>query len=383
MRGQSGEPPDERAPRVVHVTTVHPWSDNRIFEKMVRGLVGRGWDVTYIAPAHPTLTPPSSGARYILLQPGQGWTRRLRRDLRSFLESLRSDARIIHFHDPEFLPFAFLLRLLGKAVIYDVHEDNYLALQQKGWGPQALRKIIALLVGAVEQIARRALKIVIAEKVYAARFPNGVAILNYPATTDLEDRKAVDSSRAGAPSLGPERRRLLYTGVVTVDRGAFNHVELLKRLPDYELHIVGSCSDALKDSLVRAAGDSAARLYLEVSPHGIPFTEIRRHYTQGGWEWGLAIFPRTPHYYQKELTKFFEFMYYRIPILFSGFPVWRDLIGEHGVAIDEWDLDAAARLVIAHRDGFLPYRSLPPGPTQGYTWESQLDRLIKLYESLV
>jgi len=374
----------DSARRVVHITTVHPWWDNRIFEKMVQGLLERGWEVTYIAPGNPTRNPPSaSAARYILLEPGLAWTARLKRDLRSFVESLRADAELVHFHDPEFLPFAIVLSLLGKSVIYDVHEDNYLALQQKGGGHRYLRKLIALTVAGIEKVATRFMKIVIAEKAYSARFPSGLPILNYPATMDLAGETTTPFTPATQDTSFGGRRRLLYTGVVTEDRGAFNHIKLLTRLPEYELHIVGSCSDELKSSLLREAGSSASRLHFCVSECGIPFSEIRRYYKEGNWEWGLAVFPRTPHYYEKELTKFFEFMYYRIPILFSNFPVWTGLIGDRGVAVDDSDLAAVAHSVVANRDRFDLYRSIPVGPIPGLTWESQLDRLIQLYESLV
>ncbi|MCE7896768.1 MAG: glycosyl transferase, partial [Gammaproteobacteria bacterium PRO8] len=52
----------------------------------------------------------------------------------------------------------------------------------------------------------------------------------------------------------------------------------------------------------------------------MPFSEITKAYLEGGWRWGLALFPDTPHYRDKELTKFFEYMSFRIPIICSDFP---------------------------------------------------------------
>ena len=45
------------------------------------------------------------------------------RSFRCFWLALKTNSKIYHFHDPELIPYAILLRLFGKKVIYDVHED--------------------------------------------------------------------------------------------------------------------------------------------------------------------------------------------------------------------------------------------------------------------
>ncbi|MCS7234356.1 MAG: hypothetical protein NZ900_09720, partial [Synergistetes bacterium] len=43
---------------------------------------------------------------------------------KAFLLALQQRAEIYHFHDPEFLPWAFLLKCIRRrAIIYDIHED--------------------------------------------------------------------------------------------------------------------------------------------------------------------------------------------------------------------------------------------------------------------
>ena len=59
----------------------------------------------------------------------------------------------------------------------------------------------------------------------------------------------------------------------------------------------------------------------------------RKALRQGGWLAGLAIFPPNPHYYEKELTKFFEYMGAGLPIVCSDFPAWRTLMAETGAGI--------------------------------------------------
>jgi hypothetical protein len=53
--------------------------------------------------------------------------------------ALREKATICHFHDPEFIPYAILLKILGKKVVYDVHEDLPRQMMDKLWMPKYVR----------------------------------------------------------------------------------------------------------------------------------------------------------------------------------------------------------------------------------------------------
>lgn len=372
--------PDARR-KVIHVTTVHPWWDNRIYEKMVSVLPRHGWDVTYVAmPPHGDAAI-AEGVTFVPLRAGGGVAGRLRRNLDAFLTCLRLPKQIVHFHDPEFLPFAILLRLLGRRVIYDIHEDNFLGVLQKPHVPGWLRRPLACVVAALEQLAVRIVVPVIAEKAYLKRFPRGVAVLNYLKASEFGQVPEANSGKVKVPQVASGAKRMLYTGSVSVDRGALNHIDLLKMLPEYELYIVGRCDDQLRNEMIERAGVSVDRLHLVVDEAGVPYPEIEKYYRMGGWSWALAVFPHTPHYFEKELTKFFEYMYYRIPIVCSGFPVWVQLIEENcaGIYVDEKALDMAASAMRRTDERYAEYRSMRFGCSDRVCWESQLQRLIDLY----
>ncbi len=43
---------------------------------------------------------------------------------RVYQMAVKEDALVYHFHDPELIPIGLILKLRGKKIIYDVHEDT-------------------------------------------------------------------------------------------------------------------------------------------------------------------------------------------------------------------------------------------------------------------
>src|SRR5690606_22454095 len=160
-----------------------------------------------------------------------------------------------------------------------------------------LRVTVAFLFDWFERACARCLTVIIAENYYSRRFPRATPVLNYPfRTQSLTPRSFVGAGH------------LIYTGSVTADRGAFQHVKLLHRMPNTELHMIGRCAPELHAELRDAAGDASKRLFLSDPGKYVPHSEIVNAYKESIWVCGLAIFPDTPHYREKELTKIFEYM---------------------------------------------------------------------------
>jgi glycosyltransferase involved in cell wall biosynthesis len=368
---------------VIHVTTVHPWWDNRIYEKMVSMLPSKGWKVSYVAQ-FPDGAPSVEGINFVPIRTGGGFGNRVLRNVDAFRKCLGLKRQIVHFHDPEFLPFGILLRILGYQVVYDIHEDNLLGNRQKYHLPAIVRVGAAYGIATMELLASRLLTIVIAENVYSRRFPRGIRVLNYLKSGELVDangKEEIEPSKA----IGSGVRSMIYTGTVSEDRGAFLHVELMRSLPSHELHVVGRCDDNLREQLILRAGEAIDRLHLKVSAVGIPYGEIEAYYRSRKWDWALAVFPFTRHYFEKELTKFFEYMFYRIPIVCSDFPVWRRLVerARGGICVDPGNIQGAAALIQARATEFDEYRRGSPRLDPEFMWESQLDNLDATYRSLV
>src|SRR5581483_5637020 len=70
---------------------------------------------------------------------------------------LRQRGDVYHFHDPELIPWGLALRLLGKRVVYDVHEDLPRYLLIKHWVAPVLRRPLSRMASGIEWIADRTL----------------------------------------------------------------------------------------------------------------------------------------------------------------------------------------------------------------------------------
>ena len=364
---------------VIHVTTVHPWFDNRIYRKIVMSLVTAKYPLTYVAPLGKDSVDACAAPAYWLMA-GTGVFVRIKRMIQALLFCMKQEKSIIHFHDPEFIPAALLLHVMGHKLVYDVHEDNVLGIAQKHYLRSWQKNVFPHIIKIIECIAARFFKIVIAEKAYRYRFPDSCEVLNYPIN---------ESSEAYIPASTPNKGiNLIYTGNVSEDRGALLIVEILKKLPEATLHIIGRCSDDIRQKMEDSAGPAKDRMLFAVDPVGIPFDIIEAKYREQKWTAGLAVFPDTPHYREKELTKLFEYMQHGIPIVCSDFPVWKNLVEGNGtgICVSPEQIDDAVNAIKKIYESVGRYQSFSnsgrKAVTQNLSWNSQLNNLKKLYASL-
>ena len=368
---------------IAHLTPHHQAFDPRIFFEC-RSLVGAGFDVVLVAPCAKDLI--RDGVRVLGLP---RYRNRLDRVTRlAFLcvwRALREKPAIFHLHDPEMIPWGLLLRLFGRDVVFDVHEDFSTAAFVRSWIPLWARPVVGRFASALMNMAGQAFHIIIAERYYERTFPHGTKVLNYARLGQAKDLLTLE--RRQPVGKAP---RFLYTGVLTRTRGALRHLAFAKSLPwDARVMMMGFCGDRQVASELRhfAANDPRLELRMDES-HWIPHEEILAAYRRP-WTAGIALFPDTPHYREKELTKFFEYMAAGLPILCSNFPVWRELVEGNGVGIcvDPEDPKAAAEAALwlhAH-----PAEARAMGERgrrlvrERFNWESQAEVLVDFYRRIL
>lgn len=318
--------------KVVHITTVHHPYDPRIYHKECMSLQQAGYDVTLIAQEADGHVSKARDIKHIPLRKYSG---RLQRmifgSMQAYKAAKKEKADIYHFHDPELLPVGWLLKKKGNVVIYDIHEDYLTSILQKDYLNKTIKKVIAKLYKVVERFFIRNMELCLAEKYYYDIYQRGTHILNYPT---INQRFLV--SDVGDM---PLEDKLVYTGNVTIDRGALTHAKLPLIHDKVSVHFVGRCSRELSEAMCESAGGQSKRLTIEGIDRFVEKEDIEERYLSHRWLAGLALFPPTEHYMKKELTKFFEYMNVGLPIICSNFPLWEEFIEKHkcGIVVDPYD----------------------------------------------
>src|SRR5271168_3121660 len=170
--------------KVVHMTSVHNALDHRIFKKECRSLAQAGFDVTVVAPHTEDLVREQVQIKSVRKHLSR-WSRMTRTAWSVYREAEKQAADVYHFHDPELIPLALLMRLKGKRVIYDVHEDYPRDIYYKPYLPNWSRTLIARFAESAEALACRHFSAIVAvTPAIAARFAETnqrtVILFNYP-----------------------------------------------------------------------------------------------------------------------------------------------------------------------------------------------------------
>jgi glycosyltransferase involved in cell wall biosynthesis len=301
--------------RVVHLTTVHNALDHRIFRKECRSLARAGYDVMVIGPHSGDAQQESVSIRAIA-KPASRAVRMTTTAWRVYRAALQEDADVYHFHDPELIPIALLLRARGKKVIYDVHEDCPKDIYYKPYLPRFVRSAISFIVNAIETAAARRFSAIVAVTPaiadrFAAANENTVIVRNYPYGEELIDRsRAPWNSRALAAA---------YVGTISPQRGISEIVSAIGMLPES------------LGATLQIAGEEVSQLvrqqsgWTRVRHHGV----LDQHSTYNllrDVRVGLSCQHPIPTFVDSIPVKIFEYMGAGLPIVVSDFPFWRQML---------------------------------------------------------
>ena len=221
-------------------------------------------------------------------------------------------------------------------------------------------------------------KVVIAEKYYAEFIPNGIEILNYPLAHAYPNRKYSGET---------EKIQLLYTGTITLDRGALICANIPNFVKNCKVSFVGRCKKKLAEKIYSKVNEEGKIEIVGVNQF-VPGEVIDEFYAKDSFRAGLAIFPRSDHYFKKELTKFFEYMGAGLPIIASNFPTWKRLIEGNscGICVDPDDTEQIASAVIYICNHPEAAKTMGENGRNAvelkYSWEREEQNLFKLYETL-
>lgn len=365
--------------KVAHLTSVHRPFDIRIFYKECKTLFAEGCEVVLIAPhVH---DDEREGIRIRAVPRPKGRAERMTRTVwQVYQAAILENAQVYHFHDPELIPIGLLLKLKGKKVIYDVHEDLPRQIFGKYWIPHWLKGWIAKAAEIAETVGTLAFDgIVAATPAIAKRFPprKTAIVQNFPIAGELFP---VES-----PSYAERPTVITYIGGIAAVRGIKEMVLAMSLL-----------SQELKTKLVLAGNFSPPELEYETRRlSGWEHVEFIGWQSREGVAQllarsrvGLVVLHPITNYLESYPVKMFEYMAAGIPVVASDFPLWRSIVEESGcgILVDPLDPGAIAeaiRWLLEHpKDAEAMGKRGQEAIHAKYGWQEEAQKLTAFYRKI-
>ena len=355
--------------------------DTRIFYRMCKHL-SHNYEVHLIA-VHPT-EETKDGIHIIPFKRYHnrkirilfGW-------LRMFIKAIKVNARVYHMHDPELIPCGILLRLFGKKVILDIHENIAEDIFDKPWIKR--QKLIFSVFSFFESIACRLFYIVLAETSYEKRYHSKAkhcyTILNF---CDLDFFETFKKDRYD------NGLQLYYIGIILENRGILQIAEAIYLLKQEgkiaDFHCVGELYSDLNKKIQQLP------YYHEIKDqlHFYGRLSLEQGYAMAHkMDIGLCIIWPMKNSIESYPTKLFEYMSIGLPIICSNFPLYQKTVEGNlsGICVNPLDPSELKKAILTiHTDvkkSELMAKSGKLAVKHHFNWTTQTLVLTRVYEDIL
>lgn len=366
--------------KVVHLTSVHPRYDTRIFVKECVSLAKHGFEVYLVVADGKGDEEKENVHIYDVGKPNGRLDRMRNAPNRVLKKAIGLDASIYHFHDPELISIGLKLKKMGKKVIFDVHEDTPKQILSKPYLHKALRSLISKVFGAYEQWASKQLDAIVAATPFLRD-----KFLQFGATAvDVNNYPLLSEFAIGKIDWSQKQNYVCYVGGLSRVRGILEIVEAMQYAQNNtRLKIAGSYSEAsLEQEVMQSTGWNNVDALGWQNRAGIQDV-------LNGSVAGLVTLHPIINYLDALPVKMFEYMAAGIPVIASDIPLWKQIIDENqcGVCVNPFDSKAIAQAINhlvenpenAEKMGYNGQQAV----LKKYNWSIEEQKLIMLYRQLI
>ncbi len=288
------------------------------------------------------------------------------------------DADIYHLHDPELIPFGLLLRMTGRKVIFDAHEDLPKQVMSKPYFTPLARHIVAAIIRVMERVCAPLFTSVIGATPsitdkFARIGASVVTVNNFPIPEELQ-----------RPVPWSERKdEVSYVGGMVTVRGIKELVEAMALLDNTRLNLVGRFNEEELEARIRLSAG-----WSKVNELGF----LKRNDIAdvlGRSRAGIVTYYPVPNYMEAQPNKLFEYMSAGLPVIASDFPFWREIVegAECGLCVDPQSPQAIAEAISYVLSN--PVESAQMGKNgmsaivDCYNWMQEEGKLLGLYKKIL
>ncbi|MCS7232323.1 MAG: glycosyltransferase family 4 protein, partial [Elusimicrobiota bacterium] len=312
--------------KICHITTVHSPFDVRIFHKECKTLAKAGYEVYLIAQ-----NDKEEIVDGIHIIPLPKIMNRLERIIKlpfiAFKCALKIDAKIYHLHDPELLLIGLLLKIYGKTVIFDSHEDFPLQFISKPYLNKQIRIFLSILLKIFENISCRFFNTIItATPSIRNKFlkinSKTIDVNNFPLLKESLLIKDNNNKR--------DKNEICYIGGISKIRGIKELIRALELLDDVRLNLAGNFEDNKLEEEVKSLDGWEKVNYYGFVDRDKVYEIISRSSI------GIVTLHPSINYIDSLPVKMFEYMLGSLPVIASNFPLWKKIVEDNncGICVD-------------------------------------------------
>lgn len=361
--------------KVCHLTSAHPRYDTRIFLKECRSLASNGFNVSLVVADDLGHEEKEGITIYDVGQSNSGRFGRFTETTRKvYKKAIELEADIYHFHDPELMFYAYLLKLKGKKVIYDVHEDLPRQLLTKPYLNKTSKRFLSFIIEKVENFfSKRYTSIVAATPYIEDRFQHinnkTITVNNFPMHEELHD------SRLNLK----KKNQVCFIGGISEIRGIESLVKACEKI-NGRLVLAGKFNNALFEERVKKL-----KGWNNVDFVGfVDRDEVKRILAES--KAGIVTFLEAPNHTNSQPNKMFEYMSAALPVISSNFKLWTSIIekNECGFCVDPQNSADIAQKINILFENEKKVTMLGKNGRQSvmdrYNWKLEQQKLIDLYK---
>jgi hypothetical protein len=362
--------------RIVLASLLNPPLHARMFYKEALTLQKAGYEVTVIGRNHtPEKTEFYQNGVHCIGLPyfkrSNFYARYQRKkEIQQLILSLNPD--IVHIHTPELLPLCPILKKNKIKIVYDVHENYRKNIQSTKYYPFYLKPFVLLYLSHCEHFAYKyADAVIYAENSYQ----NYLNLSENKVFYVLNAYQPIEPATEFLLSFNANNYDLilLYTGTIAKEWGILNALQMWEKLQQkYKTALIIAGSGIFRELPLHKD------IYLYPVENYLPYAHIVRTLEEISKfrhkVFGLMLYEPLPSIMECLPTKWFEFVYYRIPILYTDSSYWNSLNRELNFGLSDLEYNTISLP--------LNYYPLSDESYIPYTWDKQKETLLEVYQNL-
>ena len=363
--------------KVCHISTVHHLFDDRIFYKEIISLREQGYEM-HLVVSHEKDEVIDGVHIHALPEYKSRIKRVLFGNLKAFFLALKTKSAICHFHDPELMYCGTLLRLSGRKVIYDVHEDLPKQILYKEWiNSKVIKKIFSFIIKWFEAFSCLFFHgIVAATEDIASKFSKRktIVIRNYPVLGLIHNKEEIKGRN--------NEFTMVYAGGLTRIRGIKEIIDAVGlQNGNCKLILLGEFDDEnYKVICEKSQGWNYTDYIGKVKPDEV-FSYIARA------DAGFAMLYPIKNYLTSLPVKAFEYMAMEKPIIMSDFPYWNELFAGCALFADPYNPGSISAVIKEFRENDALVKNMGKVGREKVldemSWEKERETLFLFYDRIL